>query len=96
MRRRSSEARIAYGSNETLGDDALECSLHSPLRREERVLLQALAGGFVARHQFRRQLEAADADDLEERLQARFDSALFPARDDGTLAAATVGKLLLR
>ena len=74
----------------------LERSLDSSLGREESVLLQALAGGLVARHEFGRQLEAADGDDLEEGLEARFDRALFPACDDRALAAAAVGKLLLR
>ena len=70
--------------------------MEPPLGREKRVLPKSLASNVVPRNELERQVEAADADDLEEGLEARLDHPALPASDDGALAAAEVGELLLR
>ena len=88
------ERRGAASLRAGLGSGA-EKLLDSALRRAEHVLAQARERRVVARRKLERKVEAADADKLEQGLEAGCRPALFPAGDHGSLAAAPLGKLVL-
>ena len=70
--------------------------MHAPLRGEEDVLAKSLEARLVARDELERKVEAAGAHELDERLDARRHRTLLVASDHGSLAAASLGELVLR
>src|SRR5581483_4944951 len=73
-----------------------EHPLHAPLGREEEVLLQPLVSRVVVGDEREGKVEAAGTDELEQRLDARSDGSLLPARDHRAVAAGALGQLRLR
>jgi hypothetical protein len=70
--------------------------LHAPLRGEEDVLAKPLKARLVAWDELEREVEAAGAHELDERLDARRHGALLVPCNHGPLPAASLSKLVLR
>src|SRR6266540_795401 len=73
----------------------LQEPLDAALGREERVLAQPLGARGVVRDELEREVEAASAHELDERLHAGRDAALLPAGDHRAVAAAALRQLVL-
>ena len=56
---------------------------------------EPLVGRGIVRYELEREVEAAGAHELDQRLDARGDDALFPAGDHGAVAAASRRQLVL-
>ena len=74
----------------------LEKPLDPSLGREKDVFAEAVVSRSVERDQLEREIEAAGADEIDQRLDARGDGALFPASDDRAIAPGSLRELVLR
>jgi hypothetical protein len=69
--------------------------LQPALRGEEGVLLKPRHGRLVVRNELERDVEAAGADEFDERFETWRDGTLLPARDDRPIAAAPFCQFVL-
>jgi hypothetical protein len=73
----------------------LEKPLDPSLRRQKNVLAEAVVNRSVERDELEREIEAAGADEVDERLDARGHGALFPAGDYRPVAPGSLRELVL-
>ena len=84
------------GAHFCLRLELVEHGVEPPVGRHHRGVPDRGVEGVVVGDDLEREVEAAGLDELDQRVDARGDEALFPAGDDGAVAPGAFGQLRLR